>query len=200
MERNERDNLGECVSHLKPYVSQVVICDQDSTDGSFEIAKSVADIVVKRKAKGYADPDRQFAYNLADQEWILALDPDERVSADLINALPHLINDVGKDIDIFWIPFTNLVDGINIQSILGEDPHPRLWRAGVLQWPAVAHTFPKWLSCRHLWLKRELNIIHSRTWEGIRKSHAIRGPEVSPQAREQERNFLQAVERLVGTK
>ncbi|HID72080.1 MAG TPA: hypothetical protein EYP29_04980 [Thermoplasmata archaeon] len=156
----------------------------------FQFKSSLAKVKAFRTFwKGNADPDRQLVNSLATQPWILFLDIDEEISPELAKILPRLLN---LPYHVYWIPFLNLVEGRDIRSILGEDYHPRLFRKNSIRWPSQLHTFPEIASnAFQFWLKPKYHIIHSRTWETIKKSHIKRKKIRTERDYQVEKAFLQ---------
>jgi len=105
--------------------------------GSLEFDNNFADW--KNKLSGYCSGD-----------YVLQLDADEMINADFINTLPMLI-DMNGDVDIFFFPRINIVDGITEDHIkkwgwkvdeLNRINHPdhqgRFYRQG-LKWEGRVH-------------------------------------------------------------
>jgi len=64
------------------WADEIVVVDSGSTDGTVDIAKRFTDKVVVRDWPGYA-AQKEYAGSIAANDWILAIDADERVSAAL---------------------------------------------------------------------------------------------------------------------
>lgn len=188
-------NLRRAIDSVKPVINETVIVYQGNDEGVFKEISSMADFCIQTTAKGNADPDRNFAYGLATQEWILALDDDEWVSAELLAKIPRIAMTSG---DVIWFKFRNLVDGIDIKEILGEDPHPRMWRnrPNLIIWPDKAHTFPQINSPLQYFCSQE--IVHDRVYDDLYKRHQKRVPTMEPQNVQLETNFINALKRKLG--
>lgn len=191
---NAADKLKAVVEHHRPYVSEVVICDQGSTDNTYEVASEIADLVVKRRCKGYSDPDRDWAYSIGNQPYILAMDDDEFLSQEALDALPDLI---GAGIEAIWFKRANFVDEINISPSFGDDPQCRLWKRGTIFWPSQMHTFPSVKGPTATVLFSNLWMNHYRTLEGLKKANYSRNSVAPPQIREMQDLFVQKVERYL---
>ena len=195
--RNAGERLEKLVNHCRKYVSEVILIDQSSTDGSWEKAQELADVAIKRTNKGAADPDRNFAFELASQEWVLYLDDDEYLDAKLVKALPELLAD--KDVDIYWIKTINLVDGVNINEIFGpgEDPHPRIFRRGKLfyedQKTNLDHTYPKVIGeARVAYVNHYL--VHDREMKKLVESNKRRNKIATPEQQKMQDDFIKRVQ------
>ena len=83
---NEEANIGRTLTSVQPLVAdgkgEIVVVDSGSTDRTVEIAKSFGAKVFIEEWKGYA-AQKNSAIDKAAGDWILSLDADEEVSADL---------------------------------------------------------------------------------------------------------------------
>ena len=83
---NEEANIGRTLESVKPLVGdgkgEIIVVDSGSTDRTVEIARSHGANVFVEEWKGYA-AQKNSAIEKATGDWILSLDADEQVSADL---------------------------------------------------------------------------------------------------------------------
>ncbi len=79
--KNEEENLTPFLEHIRELVDEIIVVDTGSTDNTISIAKSFGGIVFSfdLSDKGLADA-RNFSLDKATKEWILVLDPDERIA------------------------------------------------------------------------------------------------------------------------
>jgi glycosyltransferase involved in cell wall biosynthesis len=77
---NEEDRLADCVNSAD-FADEVIVVDSHSTDRTREIAASLGARVIERDWAGYV-AQKNFAVEQATNEWVLALDADERLSAE----------------------------------------------------------------------------------------------------------------------
>ena len=82
---NEADRIGDCLASLA-FCDEVVVVDSHSTDATREIAASLGARVIARPFDGFRS-QKQFAIEQATHDWVLCLDADERVSAELRAAI-----------------------------------------------------------------------------------------------------------------
>lgn len=78
---NEEKNIGDCLASLK-WCDEIVVVDSFSTDRTVEICRQYADRLIQRPWAGYRD-QKAFAHSQATQEWVILVDSDERVTAEL---------------------------------------------------------------------------------------------------------------------
>lgn len=89
--RNEEKNIGPCLESIKGIADEIIVVDEYSTDKTRKIAKRYG-------AKVYLEPHhdvfhitKQKALEKATGDWILQLDADEVVTAQLANEIRRLV-------------------------------------------------------------------------------------------------------------
>ncbi|MGB9664624.1 MAG: glycosyltransferase family 2 protein [Ignavibacteria bacterium] len=92
--KNEEKNLVDCLESVK-WADEIIIVDAFSSDSTVEIAKKYTSKVFQKEWIGFAD-QKNYALNLASNEWILSLDADERVSESLKTKLVNLLSDLSE--------------------------------------------------------------------------------------------------------
>lgn len=76
--KNEEANIDACLNSLA-WVDHIIVVDAESTDRTVEIAKQHTDAVYIRPWAGYG-PQKNFGIDQTQEEWILIVDADERVT------------------------------------------------------------------------------------------------------------------------
>src|SRR5690242_9602913 len=79
--RNEASNIAACLDSLA-FCDERIVVDSGSTDDTVRIAESKGARVVHHAFEGFG-AQKNYALSLAQGEWLLSLDADERVSAEL---------------------------------------------------------------------------------------------------------------------
>ncbi|VAX18016.1 hypothetical protein MNBD_NITROSPINAE04-1388 [hydrothermal vent metagenome] len=79
--KNEEDKIADCLDSLS-FVDEIVVVDSGSDDQTVEIAKAKGGKVIYHKWDGYIE-QKNFALQNVTGDWVLNLDADERVSAQL---------------------------------------------------------------------------------------------------------------------
>ena len=87
--KNEARNIAACLDTLA-FCDERVVVDSGSTDDTVALAMSKGARVVTHAWKGYG-PQKNVALSLAQNEWVLSIDADERVSPDLAHEIEATI-------------------------------------------------------------------------------------------------------------
>ncbi len=86
---NEEKNLARCLHSIRPLVDEIVIIDSGSTDQTSQIASSFKARFIAHPWEGYVS-QKNFALSNASHPWILSIDADEELSAELLKNLQSL--------------------------------------------------------------------------------------------------------------
>jgi glycosyltransferase involved in cell wall biosynthesis len=89
--RNEESNIANCIESVKAIADEVIVVDESSTDRTREIAQKLGAKVYKFPHEAIFHKSKQKAMDLAEGEWILQLDADERVTPELVKEIKAVI-------------------------------------------------------------------------------------------------------------
>lgn len=78
---NEEDRIGACLASVA-FCDEVVVVDSRSADGTRDVAREAGARVIERDWPGHVD-QKEFAIRAAQNEWVLCVDADERISEPL---------------------------------------------------------------------------------------------------------------------
>ncbi len=123
--KNEVSLIARVVAHIRPYVDQVVITDTGSTDGTYELAKRIADVAHYIPLNMNFAQARNGGLGLCNQPWVLQVDADEWPTGELLCWIVQWHKTA--DVDALMIRRENLIDGKEIGERTYEW-HPRLFR------------------------------------------------------------------------
>ena len=87
--KNEEKNIVECLESAFLISKNVIVADTGSTDNTVTLAKSKGASVVFLDWNGYGNA-RNEAAKTSQNDWILSLDADERVTTSLANSIKQL--------------------------------------------------------------------------------------------------------------
>lgn len=138
--RNEADRIGEAVASVT-WADEVIVLDLSSTDRSADVARAAGATVHSRAPHPFVEPLRDEVAALARGEWVLVLDPDERVRPGLANALRTAAR--RSDIDAVVVPRTNIDFGWP-PTAPGQryEPQLRFYRRSAVSWPHFPNRLP----------------------------------------------------------
>ena len=130
---NEEANLPRTLESVKPLVrdgqGEIIVVDSGSTDRTLEIARSFGAKIFSESWKGFA-AQKNSAMEKASGDWVLQLDADEALEADLVLELDHALEQ-SENLVGYWIPRKNYFLGRWIKhGGFYPDPKLRLIRRG----------------------------------------------------------------------
>lgn len=101
--KNEERNIKRCIeSQLKCIDEIVILVDNKSTDNTFKIASNYDEVVCQRTEwKGFSDTKKE-ALSLTSNNWVLWIDADEEITAELCSELNNLKN-TGVDFSAYKV-------------------------------------------------------------------------------------------------
>ncbi|MFZ0733104.1 MAG: glycosyltransferase family 2 protein [Candidatus Sulfotelmatobacter sp.] len=121
---NEEANIGRTLASVQPLVrdggGEIIVVDCSSSDRTVEIAKSYGATIFVETWKGYA-AQKNSALEKACGDWILSLDADEELDADLQRALAELLQSLKQLSDLERPGETNAAQSADGTAVLGAD-------------------------------------------------------------------------------
>jgi glycosyltransferase involved in cell wall biosynthesis len=80
--KNEELNIGDCLTSVR-WADQIIVLDSGSTDRTLDICREFgADVHIANDWPGFG-MQKNRALDLADRDWVLSIDADERVTPEL---------------------------------------------------------------------------------------------------------------------
>lgn len=117
---NEEENIGDCLGLVKDIVDEIIIVDGSSSDKTVEIAKSFGAKVTVTDNPPNFHINKQKAFDLCTEDWILYLDADERVSKKLGEEILKVINMNNEEIEKYQETLKNRKLFLRHQQILED--------------------------------------------------------------------------------
>ena len=160
--RNEADKLPACLESIR-WADEIIVLDLQSSDDSAGVARRHGARVISHERVPVVEAVRNVVADAATGDWVLAMDPDERVTPGLREELLRLRH--RNDIDVVAIPFMNYDLGYPAAHPMHRyDPKPRFYRRTSVRWPEVPNALPSVTPDRRLDLpaRDDLVMIHDR--------------------------------------
>lgn len=140
---NEEKLLEEALQSVRQLADEIIVVNNESTDKTAQISKKYTkNIFVHKNTPNSLNLPKNFGFSKANSDWILSLDADERVSAELaIEIRLIILSSIPSDPSLpspngYWIPRRNIVFGKWIQhGIWYPDKQLRLFRRGKGKFP-----------------------------------------------------------------
>ncbi|MDQ5951201.1 MAG: hypothetical protein QG639_478 [Patescibacteria group bacterium] len=158
--KNSEKTLARTLQSVQE-LKNIVIVDMKSRDKTVTIAKKHTDKVYSFDDVGYVEPARNFAIEKANTDWVLVVDADEEISANLLQKIQELITHK-SDIVCYFIPRKNIIFGKWIEKTgWWPDFQPRLFKKECVTWQDEVHSVPQINgSVEYLPVDPEAAIIH----------------------------------------
>lgn len=126
--RDEEARLGACLASVA-WADEIVVVDAESRDGTVRVAREFTDRVVVRPWPGFA-AQKNFGVAQATGDWVLSVDADEEVSAELADEVRQTVASPTRHAG-YAVPRRNLFLGAWIRhGGLYPDWQLRLFRRG----------------------------------------------------------------------
>jgi len=92
---NEEKKIEDCLKSLVGIVDEIVVVDSNSTDNTVAIAQKYTDRIILQDFLGFIE-QKNFAVQQAENDWVLSLDCDERLSPELQKAITEVKDNIEK--------------------------------------------------------------------------------------------------------
>jgi glycosyltransferase involved in cell wall biosynthesis len=133
---NEEAVLRGCLESAKDWAREIIVVDSGSSDRTRAIAREYTDRVFASDDRLMLNANKNRAIEAGTCEWILVLDPDERVSCDLARELLAIAKLGADGPDAYWIARRTYEFGRWVQTMgLYPDHQLRFFRNGRGRFP-----------------------------------------------------------------
>jgi len=134
---NEINEIQELIPHLLEFKRSqdevVVLYDNNGTKEVFDYLQSVEGIkLVWDNFDGHFANWKNKLNLLCSGDYIFQIDADEMLSDEFITVLPELLEE-NSEVDLFWVPRANYVEGLTQAHILKWGWH--VTEDGLINWP-----------------------------------------------------------------
>jgi tetratricopeptide (TPR) repeat protein len=90
--KNAEDTLRPCLESIRGLVSEIVIADTGSTDGTCDIAREFGATLISFPWINHFSKARNAALKAMTTDWVLVLDADEEIDCKSAHTIPDLLN------------------------------------------------------------------------------------------------------------
>lgn len=104
--KNEERNIEDCLKSVER-TDDIIVVDDYSSDRTVELAKKYTGKIFQRKMD-VEGTHRNWAYQKANNEWVLSLDADEMVTPELLDEIQAML-EKGTQYSGFAIPLRNFI-------------------------------------------------------------------------------------------
>jgi glycosyltransferase involved in cell wall biosynthesis len=126
--KNEEHDLPKCLESVKGLADEIILVDDNSTDQTLQIAKNYNAKIFSRTFDNYSN-QKNYALGLAQNEWILHLDPDETLTLELKDEIKEIVSAKDQPYNGFYIGYINYFLGKKMNyGGLGTEKHLRLFK------------------------------------------------------------------------
>lgn len=161
--RNEADRLRPCLASVG-WADELIVMDLNSDDGSAQVAHEYGARVLQREPLPIVEPLRNELAAATRCSWVLAVDPDERVTPGLARSLQEVAGQ--PDLDAVIIPRMNYDLGVPPTHPMHRyEPQLRMYRPDRVRWPEVPNELPQVAAERtlRLPLHDDVVLVHDRS-------------------------------------
>lgn len=130
---NEERVIGACLESVQAFAGEIVVVDSASSDSTSEIARQFGARVIPATNKLMLNSNKNEAIAAATHDWVLLLDPDEHVSAELAIDLRVIVASNPQEAG-YWIPRRDRELGVWRSRL---SPQLRLFRNGRARFPCA---------------------------------------------------------------
>jgi (heptosyl)LPS beta-1,4-glucosyltransferase len=139
---NEADKLKDCLRSVRQLVDEIVVVDMESTDESVAVARKFGAQIYQEKLVPYVELIRNQSINKAKSDWVLVLDPDERIPPSLAKELKKIVEE--DKFEVVNIPRKNIIFNKWIRHTnWWPDRQIRFYKKGRVVWSSRIHSAPE---------------------------------------------------------
>ncbi|MDA0243518.1 MAG: glycosyltransferase family 2 protein [Chloroflexi bacterium] len=133
---NEAQHIGDCIASVG-WADEVIVLDSFSEDGTAELARQAGATVYAAKFENYA-AQRNIALGHVQTDWVLFVDADERVTAELAAEIRQVI--ATRPEAGWYIPRHNYIFGkLTLGAGWYPDYQARLFRTAAVRYDRPVH-------------------------------------------------------------
>ncbi len=163
--KDERKNIRPCIESVQSIADEILVADSGSCDGTLDIVHDIGGCRIIEREYVHSADFKNWAIPQAQHEWVLIVDADERVTAELAAEIRQAVASDDRGVDGYWIRRYNHFLGYRIKRCgWSGDKVLRLFRRDRGRYQSRwVHAEIQMVSKRTKWLKHRL--LHYTTWD-----------------------------------
>lgn len=126
--KNEETTIARCIKSVA-FADEIIVIDAQSTDATPTIAQSLGAVVYTNPWPGFG-AQKNYGASRAHGEWLLFIDADEEVPAELSQAIRRATANPAAD--FYWLRIVTVFLGSPLTHLFGHNP--RLFKRAAGQW------------------------------------------------------------------
>ncbi|HET6655221.1 MAG TPA: glycosyltransferase family 2 protein, partial [Gammaproteobacteria bacterium] len=135
--RNEAGCIGRCLASAAGWANEIIVLDSGSTDRTVDIARRYTDQVEITDWPGFG-VQKQRALDRASCGWVLSLDADEQLTAELRHEIDATLSEV-PDCAAYRVPWAVTIAGKRLDFSRNRAPLRLTRREGARYTPDIVH-------------------------------------------------------------
>lgn len=156
---NEEENIVDFLKHIRPLVKRIVLVDGGSSDKTVELAEPLVDALKIIPFNGHFGEQKNNAVKMCYTDWVIFLDPDERLDKPAYDGIKDLIEQ--NEYDCYAFPRREFRDGEEDKSVY-PDYQRRLFRTYCRYIRPVHEELVGYKKEKQLEENQGLDILHSK--------------------------------------
>jgi len=134
---NNADKLDACLASVQ-WTDEIIIVDAESQDATLDIARKYTEKIYTRAWDNSYARQRNFGLTYCAGDWILQIDPDERMTEKLVKEIQATLKNPKKN--YYWIPFLTYFLGHPLRhGLCYPSHHLRLFKNNGARWTRDVH-------------------------------------------------------------
>ena len=139
--KNEERNIERCLASVS-FADEIIVVDAESQDRTAELARKAGATVFVRSWPGYGE-QKNFGREQAHGDWLLFIDADEKVSAELAQEIQKVVSSqlsqlrqgatLGEAVvssNFYWLRIVTVFLGKPLHHLYGHNPRPMRRNSG----------------------------------------------------------------------
>lgn len=138
--KNEGKNIRKCIQSLN-FCTEILVIDDNSSDNTVKIAKSLGVKVIQHALNRDFSTQKNYALSQASYKWVLFVDADERISANLRSEIERVITIPNNPVTGYFVRRKKILWGREVKFGDSRDYLLRLGKKSAGKWERKVHEY-----------------------------------------------------------